>query len=65
MPEEMQKRAVALAEEALNKHSVLRDIAGTIKKDFDKEYGSTWHCVVGKSFGSYVTHRNLLFLTFM
>ncbi|KAJ4879669.1 Dynein light chain type 1 family protein [Raphanus sativus] len=24
--------------------------------DFDSAYGPAWHCIVGTSFGSYVTH---------
>merc|ERR1719498_153257 len=28
-----------------------------MKKDFDNEYGGTWHCVVGKSFGCSITHE--------
>ena len=44
--EEMQKRAIALAQDALSKHSVLREIAGAVKKEFDKEFGSTWHCAI-------------------
>lgn len=31
-------------------------IAAFIKKEADKRWGATWHVVVGKSFGSYVTH---------
>src|SRR5579859_676646 len=27
-----------------------------MKKEFDKKFGTTWHCVVGRNFGSYVTH---------
>lgn len=64
MPDDMQKRAIALAQDALSRHSVLREIAGSVKKEFDKEFGSTWHCVVGKSFGSYVTHQSNSFIFF-
>lgn len=28
-----------------------------IKREFDKKYGPTWHCIVGRNFGSYVTHE--------
>jgi hypothetical protein len=31
-------------------------IASYIKKEADKKWGPTWHVVVGRSFGSYVTH---------
>ena len=32
-----------------------KDIARSIKQDFDKKHGSTWHCVVGKHFGKSYT----------
>lgn len=35
-----------------------------IKKEFDKKYGPTWHCIVGRNFGSYVTHETKHFLYF-
>ncbi|KAK4255793.1 hypothetical protein QN277_008745 [Acacia crassicarpa] len=31
-------------------------LARALKKEFDSVYGPAWHCVMGKSFGSYVTH---------
>ncbi|KAH7512541.1 hypothetical protein FEM48_Zijuj12G0101400 [Ziziphus jujuba var. spinosa] len=31
-------------------------LARALKKEFDSLYGQAWHCVVGKSFGSFVTH---------
>jgi len=31
-----------------------------MKKEFDKKFGTTWHCVVGRNFGSYVTHGTSL-----
>ncbi|KAH9650751.1 hypothetical protein KPL70_026494 [Citrus sinensis] len=32
--------------------------------EFDDAYGPAWHCVVGKSFGSFVTHSPAGFLYF-
>lgn len=63
MPEEMQVRAVDLAKEALGEQLSPREIAGVVKKEFDRLYGPTWHCIVGKAYGSFVTHgkrRNLV-----
>ena len=40
----------------MQKYSVEKDIAQHIKKDFDARYGATWHCIVGRNFGSFVTH---------
>ncbi|KAL3366713.1 hypothetical protein AABB24_011432 [Solanum stoloniferum] len=31
-------------------------LALTLKKEFDEVYGPAWHCIVGTSFGSFVTH---------
>ncbi|KAL7058553.1 hypothetical protein AAHC03_013742 [Spirometra sp. Aus1] len=51
MAEEQQQSAVDLAAEALAKHGLEKDIAAFIKKEFDKQFGPTWHCIVGKNFG--------------
>lgn len=56
MAEEMQQDSVDIATAALEKFSVEKDIAANIKKEFDRKFGPTWHVVVGKNFGSYVTH---------
>jgi dynein light chain LC8-type len=60
MAEEMQQESVDIATAALEKFSVEKDIAANIKKEFDRKYGPTWHVVVGKNFGSYVTHGEYL-----
>lgn len=36
-------------------YSHYKDIAKELKEDFDKKYGGSWHVIVGKSFGSFVT----------
>ena len=41
-----------------------QDIAAYIKKEFDKKYNPTWHCIVGRNFGSYVTHETKHFIYF-
>ena len=56
MTEEMQQEAVECAVRAFEKYTVEKDIAAFMKKEFDKKYGATWHCIVGRNFGSYVTH---------
>jgi hypothetical protein len=33
-------------------------------QEFDKTYGPAWHCIVGSSFGSFVTHSVGGFLYF-
>ncbi|RLN09771.1 microtubule motor [Panicum miliaceum] len=39
-------------------------LALALKKEFDTAYGPAWHCIVGTSFGSYVTHARGGFLYF-
>jgi len=56
MTEEMQQESIDIAASALEKFQVEKDIAAHCKREFDKKYGPTWHVVVGKNFGSYVTH---------
>lgn len=85
----MQRQAVEVAEEAMSKFQVEKDIAQYIKKEvcrhtgfvlhgkmlgwclclstmtdrrmyqFDSRAGATWHCIVGRNFGSFVTHGML------
>ena len=56
MTDEMQQETVNIAQAALDKFTLEKDIASNVKKEFDRKYGPTWHVVVGKRFGSYVTH---------
>jgi len=64
MSEEMQQDAVELAQQALDKYTVEKDMAAFLKKEFDRKYQPSWHCVVGKNFGSYVTHETKHFIYF-
>lgn len=48
VPEEMQQKAVDATSSALERYNVEKDVAMYIKKEFDRLYGTTWHCVVGK-----------------
>ncbi|WAR01659.1 DYL2-like protein, partial [Mya arenaria] len=64
MSEEMQQDAVDCATQALEKYNIEKDIAAFIKKEFDKKYNPTWHAIVGRNFGSYVTHETKHFIYF-
>ncbi|KAJ3699850.1 hypothetical protein LUZ61_003555 [Rhynchospora tenuis] len=64
MKEEMRQEAFDCARAAFDKHTVEKEIAEYIKKEFDKRHGPTWHCIVGKNFGSYVTHETNFFVYF-
>ncbi|KAK4437131.1 Dynein light chain, cytoplasmic [Sesamum alatum] len=58
MPPFMQIHAVDCARKAhdsLEKFTS-KTLAFTLKKEFDGVYGPAWHCIVGTSFGSFVTH---------
>lgn len=58
MPPYMQIHAVDCARKAhdsLEKFTA-RSLACTLKREFDGVYGPAWHCIVGTSFGSFVTH---------
>ncbi len=37
--------------QAMEKFNIEKDIAAFIKKEFDKKYNPTWHCIVGRNFG--------------
>ncbi|KAG4978207.1 hypothetical protein AAZX31_13G260000 [Glycine max] len=39
-------------------------IARALKKEFDSKYGLAWHCVIGNSFGSFVSHTGGGFIYF-
>nr|XP_033478684.1 dynein light chain 2, cytoplasmic-like [Epinephelus lanceolatus] len=64
MSEEMQQDAVDCAMQAMDKYNTEKDIAAFVKKEFDKKYNPTWHCIVGRNFGSYVTHETKYFIYF-
>eukprot|EP00057_Strongylocentrotus_purpuratus_P034994 XP_797323.2 PREDICTED: uncharacterized protein LOC592722 [Strongylocentrotus purpuratus] len=64
MSEDMQQDATNVAGQAIDKFTIEKDIAAYIKKEFDKKYNPTWHCIVGRNFGSYVTHETKHFIYF-
>jgi dynein light chain LC8-type len=39
-------------------------IAGIIKKELDQKFGEGWYVIVGKNFGTYVTHEKGSFMHF-
>ncbi|KAK9455173.1 dynein light chain type 1-domain-containing protein [Dipodascopsis uninucleata] len=57
MAEDMQSAIIELALQAMKLFNMEKDIAAHIKKDLDQMYGQTWHCIVGKDFGSFVTYE--------
>ncbi|KAJ7546734.1 hypothetical protein O6H91_08G052100 [Diphasiastrum complanatum] len=66
MPERMQQHALLCAQQAIDtaQKPQCKRVAWLLKKEFDQAYGPAWHCIVGSSFGSYVTHSSGGFLYF-
>ncbi|XP_074597645.1 uncharacterized protein LOC141852516 [Brevipalpus obovatus] len=56
MPCEMQRKALHIASQACSIYSAEKLIAESIKQDFDTTFGPTWHCVVGRNWGTCITH---------
>ena len=56
MEADMQQAVVQIATDSMIKFPIEKDMAAFIKRAVDDQYGPTWHVIVGKSFGSYVTH---------
>ena len=64
MTEDMQQDVIESAVQALQSQNAHKEVAAYIKKEFDRKYGPTWHCIVGKHFGSFVTHEESHFFYF-
>ena len=64
MEDEMKEDAVHKAIEAVKEFTTERDIAQHVKVFFDQKYQPAWHCIVGKAFGSFVTHETKCFIFF-
>ncbi|CAJ1943990.1 unnamed protein product [Sphenostylis stenocarpa] len=66
MPPFMQIHAVNCARKSLDSMEKFtsKTLALSLKKEFDGVYGPAWHCIVGTSFGSFVTHSVGGFLYF-
>lgn len=58
MDDAMIHEVINATKEALNDYTVNKEQAEYIKNLFDKKYGPTWHCIIGKDFGSYVTYQS-------
>ncbi|XP_028842889.1 dynein, axonemal, light chain 4a [Denticeps clupeoides] len=65
MPEEMKVETMELCVTACEKFATNNERAAKMIKEYmDKKFGSSWHVVIGESFGFEVTHevRNLLYM---
>lgn len=64
MPEAMAQDILEVGVKAFQEYRTERDIASVIKRHADNEYTPTWNCIVGKSFGSFVTHETKRYVQF-
>lgn len=55
---EMRAYAMSTAQAATEQHKEDVNISRAIKNEFDKQYGPTWHCIVGNDFRAFVTHES-------
>lgn len=62
MAVDMQRVALNSAAQAIRIYSTEKHIAESIKQDFDQMYNPTWHCIVGRNWGSCVTHSKQCYI---
>lgn len=55
MPEDLVEKIIGWARMAFEECHIEKDIATAIKQEADSQLGPTWHCVVGRNFGSSVS----------
>lgn len=66
VPSDIEQDCVDCAAHALFDKQIKEQtaIAQFMKRELDRKYGSTWHCIVGRQFGSYVSHDDKNYLYF-
>ncbi|KAG1689500.1 hypothetical protein DVH05_025427 [Phytophthora capsici] len=61
MTDAMLEKALSTARDAfqlqVTSEKTFSTIAEFVRRNMEKEYGRGWNCVVGSSFGAYVTHE--------
>nr|7K58_H Chain H, Dynein light chain [Tetrahymena thermophila]7K5B_H Chain H, Dynein light chain [Tetrahymena thermophila] len=62
MSVEMQKEVEEVAKKAIDYCNTDKEIATFIKDDFRSRYHGTWHCIVGRNFGSFVTFERSYYI---
>ncbi|XP_015781928.1 uncharacterized protein LOC107359857 [Tetranychus urticae] len=62
MPMHMQRKALQIASQAVAIYATEKLIAESIKQDFDAAFEPTWHCIVGRNWGSCVTHSKQCYI---
>lgn len=49
---------------AMDTYSNEKEIASYLKQQMEDMYDPSWHCIVGRHFGSYVTHEKSCYCYF-
>ena len=57
MSKELELEALKVASEAMELLNSEQAMAHQLKEHFDRKFSPTWHCFVGRNFGSFVTHQ--------
>ncbi len=70
MEDSMMNEAIEVAKAAFDdpktttSSKVFTVVANIIRSTFDKRHDRHWNCVVGRNFGSYVTHKTKTYIYF-
>jgi len=62
MTPEMQHEVEEVSKRAIDYCNTDKEIATFIKDDFRSRYHGTWHCIVGRNFGSFVTFERSYYI---
>ncbi|KAI0986739.1 hypothetical protein GJ496_008011 [Pomphorhynchus laevis] len=62
MNSEMKKYVLYISLHAVTNLRSEKEIAVEIKKTMDRKFGRAWQCIVGKDFGSFVSHSPQSFM---
>mmetsp|Transcript_1406 Transcript_1406/g.3225 ORF Transcript_1406/g.3225 Transcript_1406/m.3225 type:complete len:97 (+) Transcript_1406:96-386(+) len=62
MPQQIQYFAMETVKKALDDGKSENESVALVKEAFDRKFGPTWHCILGRNFGSQVTHESKTFL---
>ena len=68
VPDDLLKDGIQTVQAALEKYPDFEAdgmaIVEDVKTQFDERWGPSWHCVLGKAFGAFVTHETQNFMYF-
>lgn len=58
MHPDIEQDCIDCAAEALTRFTEQRSVAQWMKRELDRKYGSVWHVIVGRHFGSFIGHQD-------